>query len=458
MNLHDSLRKIQVKPQYENDFNIENNGSKTGAKDAWLLYRGIKSLLECDESETVQGIASYVISKYDSLRIGSEFVERNRRNSIPLIATFLGAVTRFLEGQTVHQKNGIIWIARLDNERRAIEKLPELIPDIQCVELKLRRPPDMATISLLPRRLFPLRKRIIKLTRLLLKRKHKFFKILRVIEMIGYYARFLEIFQRGNYDLAVMSSHSNPHGIAFNMAARRCGVPAVLVTHGMPVRPVARLNYDLAVVHCELASRIYKDAGCRISKTLIHGRKQDHHAMPVRLPEKLKLGIFLCKDVNEKKLEELVRHLLTNSEIEKILIRPHPKNLFIEFDDWITSLSDGRACRSSNNSAKDDLKECDIVLGGNSSVLVEAVTAGCPSGYIRGLDYGSIDLHEFVARGLIYPAENINDFGLLLEFYRKPAWTEKLRLYANINETKESAAEGFRDALQRILCEKDKSL
>jgi len=456
MNFQNDYKKTQVESRIVGEFKAADKGSAPEANGAWLLYRGIKSLLRCDESETVQGIARYVISKYDSLRIGSEFVERKRQTAIPLIAAFLGGVTRFLEGQTVKQRNGIIWIARLDNERRVIEKLPELLPEQSWSELKLRRPPDAATISLLPRRLFPLRKRIVKLTRLLLKRQHKFFKILRVIEMIGYYARFLEIFQKGAYDLAVMSSHSNPHGIAFNMAARRCGVPAVLVTHGMPVRPVAGLNYDLAIVHCEFARRIYMEAGCRINKTLIHGRKQDHSALPDRLPEKLRLGIFLCKDVNEKKLDELIRQLLANSRTEKILIRPHPKNLFIEFDDWITSLNDSRVSRSFNDSLSDDLKECDVVFGGNSSVLVEAVTAGCPGGYIYGLDYGSTDLHEFVARGLIFPTENIIDFDLLFDFYREPAWLETLRLYANVNETKDSVAEQFRDALRLSLSGKNK--
>ncbi len=450
MNLENDFIKTQAELQDENKPEIADNCLDVKANGAWLLYRGIKSLFRCDESETVQSLARYVISKYNSLRIGSEFVEKNRRNSIPLVAAFLGAVTRFLEGRTVRQRKGVIWIARLDNERRVIENLPELFPELQWTELKLRRSPDAATISLLLRRLFPLRKRIVKLTRLLLKRRHKFFKILRVIEMIGYYARFLEIFQKGGYVLAVMSSHSNPHGIAFNMAARRCGVPAVLVTHGMPVRPVARLGYDLAIVHCELARRIYQEAGCQINKTLIHGRKQNYTAMSAQLPEKLRIGIFLCKDVNEKKLDEIVNSLLLNSRVKNILIRPHPKNLFIEFNDWLASLNNSRVCRSFDDSVNDNLKDCDVILGGNSSVLVDAVTAGCPSGYIFGLDYGSFDLHEFVGRGLIYQVEDPMDFDSLLNFYQRLDWIGTLLLYANINESEKSVAEYFRNALRLI--------
>ena len=106
---------------------------------------------------------------------------------------------------------------------------------------------------------------ILRIARLL-HRRYEFFKVLRVLELIGYYARYLRIFQESGFSLAVMSSHSNPHGIAFNLAARKYGVPVVLITHGMPVRPVAKLSYDLAVVHCEVARQTYLEAGCRMDR------------------------------------------------------------------------------------------------------------------------------------------------------------------------------------------------
>ena len=124
-------------------------------------------------------------------------------------------------------------------------------------------------------------RRVFRIARLL-HRRHEFFKVLRVAELVGYYARYLGIFRSGRFRLALMSSHSNPHGIAFNLAARKCGVPVVLVTHGMPVRPVARLGYELAVVHCEAARQTYLGAGCRMDRVLLHGRRQDYAPMPSR--------------------------------------------------------------------------------------------------------------------------------------------------------------------------------
>lgn len=240
-----------------------------------------------------------------------------------------------------------------------------------------------------------------------------------------------------------MSSRSDPHGIAFNLAAQKCGVPVALVTHGMPVRPVAKLSYDLAVVHCQAARQTYLEAGCQMARVLVHGRRQHHAPMPADpLPGRLAVGIFLCKDVNEERLRAVVEQLLGDPRVSRILVRPHPTNLWAGLDAWIASRNDPRVRRSSSGPVFRDLEAPDIVLAGNSSVLIEAVTAGRPSGYVPGLDHGSPDLHGLVARGLIYPIDDELGFApdAMLRFYQRPDWSTVLRLFANIDEDEASVA------------------
>lgn len=412
-----------------------------GSRD-WLLYRGIKSLLRCDEAEVVEGIARYVISQHRSLRVGSAWVERKRGTSAPAVTALLGGLVRFLEIRAGDRRDGAVWIARLNNERQAIEALPLLLSELGWSELKFRWRPDAAALFALARSLCSNWRRIFKLARRLHRRYH-FFKVLRVAELIGYYSRYLGIFKNGRFRLAVMSNHSNPHGVAFNLAARKCGVPVVLITHGMPVRPVARLIYDLAVVHCEAARQIYIEEGCRMDRVLVHGRRQHHAPMPTGpLPERLTIGLFLCKDVNEDRLCAVVERLLGDPRVSRILVRPHPKNLWTGFDEWIVSRNEPRLRRSHGVTVFGDIEESDIVLAGNSSALVDAVTAGRPSGYVPGLDHGSPDLHEFVARGLIYPIDD--EFGFdpdaMLRFYQRLDWPNVLRLFANIDENEATVA------------------
>ena len=152
------------------------------------------------------------------------------------------------------------------------------------------------------------------------------------------------------------------------------------------------------------------------------------------LPQRINVGIFLCKDVNEHRLKTLAQNLLTNHRVARVLIRPHPKNLWRSLDSWIASCADGRLCRSRGQTVLDDLKGLDVVFGGNSSVLVDSVTAGVRSAYVDALDHGSPDLHRFVAAGLIYPSNIDPSLEEMWHFYHQPGWRQTLTRFANIDE------------------------
>ena len=399
-----------------------------------LLYSGIKNLLRCDEAEVVQGIARYVISQHRSVRVVSRLVELTKRTPIPALLTLLAWTRSFLvvcpEGPLV----GATWTARLSNERRALEPLIALSPELQWTEVKFQSRVSMRAAVRLTLRNLKHIPRVYRIGRRI-HLQFESFKAMRVIELLGYYASYVELFSQGNFPIALMSNHSNPHGIAFNLAARKFGVPVVLISHGMPVRPVARLKYDLAVVHSEAAGKTYADEGCEIHRLLIHGRKQDH--VPMRsgpLPSQVNVGIFLRKDVNDQRLKILVENLLASDRVARILIRPHPKNLWRNIDSWIASYPDEKLFQSCKPAVLDDLKGLDVVFGGNSSVLIDSVTAGVPSAYVDDLDYGSPDLHRFVAAGLIYRSDVNPDLDALMRFYQQPGWLQTLKTFANIDQ------------------------
>ena len=91
-----------------------------------------------------------------------------------------------------------------------------------------------------------------------------------------------------------------------------------------------------------------------------------------------------------------------------------------------------------------------VVFGGNSSVLIESVTAGIPSAYVENLDHGSPDLHGFVAAGLIYPSEVAPDLNEMLRFYQRPGWHRILRRFANIDDDESAVLEETRRAIDDI--------
>lgn len=416
---------------------FSDNKSNENSSANWLLFSGIKNLLRCDEAEVVEGIARYVISQHRGVRVVARFVEYTRRTPIPALLTLLAWARSFLVVRAEGGLSGVVWIARLNNERRAIEPLLPLAPDVEWTELRFQSRISVRRAMALARQNLRSVMRVYRIARRLHRRLDSF-KVMRVLELIGYYGRYVEIFSQGSFDVALTSNHSNPHGIAFNLAARKCGVAVVLISHGMPVRPVARLKYYLAVVHCDAARQTYLDEGCRIDRVLTHGRKQDHFPMATSLPTQINVGVFLCKDVNEVRLKTLVDNLLANDRVSRVVIRPHPKNLWVHLDSWIATHADQRLSRSREQSALADMKDLQVVFGGNSSVLIESVTAGNPSAYIDGLDHGSPDLHRFVAAGLIPRSDVDPDFGEMMRFYNSPRWQDTLRTFANIDNDESS--------------------
>jgi hypothetical protein len=402
----------------------------------WLLYHGIRGILRCDEAEIVSELVSYMYAQYRSLRMLSALVEAARNSWLPSVITLLGGVKGFLVVRSPARAGGAIWVARLANERRAIDALPTLAPELDWSEVRLNWRIRVADVVALARAFAPTVRRVMRISRHLHAR-HASFKVLRVVELIGYYLRYRRIFHEGRYTLAVMSSHSNPHGIAFNLAARRFGVPVVLVTHGMPVRPVARLTYDLAVVHCEDARQTYLTEGCQIRRWLVHGRRQHIAPMPARSPDtSLVVGVFLCKDVNETRLSALLDCLLASPRVLRVLVRAHPFNMWVGLRAWVATRNDPKVHLSAGGSVFDDIAASAVVFAGNTSVHIEAVLAGRPSGYVTGLDHGGHDLHRFVARGLICSMGEPLRFAPdeMLAFYRSPAWPGVLRQFANIDD------------------------
>ena len=402
----------------------------------FALYRGIKNMLRCDEAAVVHGIADYVISQHSGLKLLSTITERTRDSSVPALMAAIGWLRAFISVCSPGNSEGYAWLARLSNERSAIEAMRNLAAQPCWTELNFGLIPDAASLIALPGSFAP--RRLFKLVSQL-HRRHEFFKILRVAEFLAFYTRYLEIFRRGRFQLAVTSNHSNPHGLAFNLAARKCGVPVVLITHGMPVRPVARLSYDLAIVHCDAAQRTYVEEGCRIAHVLTHGRRQHYRPMPSKPSGQVALGIFLCKEVNETCLKALVARLLDCSDVSTILIRPHPKNLWIGLNEWMATQDQSRVRLAKGATVFQDVESVNIALAGNSSVLVDALTAGRPSAYVIGLDHGPTDLHRFVESGLVYVLpEMLNDgdwnFAAMFAFYQRPDWVNILRHFANIEE------------------------
>ncbi len=418
------------------------------------LSSGMKALIACDSGAVVAGIVDFVVSQHASLRVLTRALARADGTPLGIAVIVLNGLRCYL-GVRVSGHGRAVVAVRRPNERRAVVDLKRMIPDCQWTELlfEWRLAPMAAALAKLCRTAITDCRRTIRLARTLM-RRYGVFRALRVVELLAYYRRYCELLAGRQFDLAVMSSHSNPHGIALNLAARRFGAPIVLVTHGMPIIPVAPLDYDLAVVECEASRRIYEDAGCRMSHVVIKSRKRDCAALRLPLPSRgLRVGVFLSKDPIEERVVLCVNALLTSSRVTKVLVRPHPVNLWSGLAERMDSLGDRRVRLLSERSLAMDLRECDLVLAGNSTVLLDSVVAGCPACYVRGLDHGPYDVQSFVRDGLVCELTQpwSIDHGAILRFYDQHGWPAVLRRYADVDRDEAEVARAVRAALSSLI-------
>jgi hypothetical protein len=418
------------------------------------LYGGVKALLTCDSGDVVSGIVDFVIAQNRALRLLSGAMRRAGGTPIASAIILINALRCYL-GIRLTGDGDVVTIARRPNERRAIEHFTRMADGYRFAELAIEWEPRSMWRTFVGRARYFLRDcvRLRRLARLLC-RRYGVFRALRACELVACYTRYLELLDGSSLRAAVLSTHSNPHGIALNLAARRLGTSVVLITHGMPIRPLARLHYDLAIYESVASRRIYDDAGCRMRWTVIKSRRCDY--APMQLPEPAApatVGIFLSKDPIEGQVMQCLRALMTDYRIVRIVVRPHPVNLWRDLAARVESLRDARVLLQRRTALADDLAMCDVVVGGNSTVLLDAVVAGRPACYVSGLDHGPHDVQDFVKDRLVYewPAPSRLDFLALEQFYLRRDWPRVLRAYADVDRTDEDVIAAVQAALAAMI-------
>ena len=413
------------------------------------LLAGVRALLTCDGGEVVKGILEFVLSQRRWVRLLRRALRGAETTSFAIVVMLLNAVRCYAGLSTAGDGDAIV-AARRPNERRAVAELGRMLPGRRWTEVVFRW--RLVTVAAALARLAPTivrdGRRTARLARRV-RRRYGVFAALRVLELLAYYRRYLELFASRHPRLAVMSSHSNPHGIALNLVAHRVGVPVALITHGMPVSPIARLDYDAAIVECEASRLVYANAGCRMGTVVIKSRTRDH--APMRTPFRthgLTVGLFLSKDPAEGQVMSCLRALLGDRRIAKILVRPHPVNLWRGLGRRIGSLDASRVQLRSSALLADDLAPCDLVVAGNSTVLLDSLVAGRPAGYVRGFDHGPYDVQSFVRDGLVYELTGFRpiDYDAVAGFYARPEWPRILREYADVDRDEQAVASEVRAA------------
>lgn len=142
-----------------------------------------------------------------------------------------------------------------------------------------------------------------------------------------------------------------------------------------------------------------------------------------------KILICLSKMFAPKKLISLLEGIHSSFDNAKITIRPHPSNL----TDLTLILSQPNISISSHLNIKDDLQECDLMIGGQSNALLDSLSCNKASLFYKEMDLHSTLFLPFVTNKLIFEIEINNSlFQNMInanEFYQSNKNLERLQLF-----------------------------
>ena len=399
---------------------------------AHALCRAVKTLGASDRGTTTQEAMRFIMEQSRAARWLDRGLHLSASTPLPVAFALLNGLRCFARMRVTGAPGGVLACAHRPNERRAVARVRAAAGALPWSDVVLDLGDVRAALGDLDGGAMNALARAARLAETM-RGRHHHFEVVRAIELVFHYQRFGAILDRGRHRAAVISTYSNPWGVALHAAARRRGLPVALVMHGMPQWPVPRLDYDLAVVPNEMAAATLRRAGCGLGDVIIESSTPEPAPMPpaFRNP-RLVVGMLLSKDPVVAEVMRWLRALLDRDDVASIVVRPHPASLWSGMGAAIGGLDRARVSVGTAPAPLDDLRRCDLAIAGNSSIHVDAAAAGIPSVHARGLDHVADGALPFVDDGLVLSIGGPRDLAPahVLRFYQRPEWLPILRRYA----------------------------
>lgn len=387
-----------------------------------------------------------------------------RRTPIaPLLLLAYGVKCYLTLGKPLNAGATVATLATYANERHAIAGVEASAPDIRFTPLPLSRTNLLTwqSWSGLLRELPRLRSlwRIARHTA----RRHDFMPACRIFSTVTYYLRARRVLSREPALRAVLTaSNYSPEAVALMAAAMKEGRKVLYTNHANVPPHVASLlplYADLAILtgqamldmHCRA-----RPVNARVAYKGLSGASQK-----LRLDRLtaggMRIGIFLTSMTSMRALADCLETLHRDFAPASLRVRPHP-NPLIGMEGTLpppAAALPGLAISLSAPLAE-DIARCDLVICGNSGVVLEILKAGVPAVYLSGLDAVGEDYNGFIEQRLIprIASADALDIEEVKRFFEAPEWPERMRYYdAGYGGEEAAMRRGVGSAISRLLTE-----
>ena len=404
--------------------------------DMYSLQKALKIVKRIDSTSVRGDVFSSVVKQNRIVRISFACYNRAPSSIKSLLLIAYGAKCFLSVRINGTGREQLLLLGAYPNEIKILAHAERLLTEFECGWFTLRKSNSIKYTSLSDFGVY-LRSfgRLSSIARRLVDQLD-FMPACRCFSVLAYYLRFSGILQHRDFSAVLVASHYSPESLALAAASHAIDKQVLLACHAttansdffrIPVYANLMACTGDAVADALLLHSTHKPEVCYLPPPL----PQKKLVVPTRDADSLTIGIFLTALTDVPSLRALVSELQGQDWCETIRVRQHPAKI-VQSDCSALSMEFANVQLSDSESLEHDIDACDIVICGNSTVVMETLRASRPVVYVKSLDSLPYDYARFVVNGLIPEYRQLMDesiLDLIHDHYLNIAWTSKMQRF-----------------------------
>ncbi|QCR22999.1 hypothetical protein [Pontibacter sp. SGAir0037] len=265
-----------------------------------------------------------------------------------------------------------------------------------------------------------------------------------VYDAIGYYEVYLRTLRKHRPTAIIFANDHNPDARAMLYAAKHYKIPTVYIQHASVSNSFPPLEHDLSLLEGQAALDTYQQCGPVEGEVKFIGMpKADHYLKKRKSSNKVQRVGICCNTIDTLEgIVQLVTQLSLHLPDLILSIRPHPR------DNRDFNLIRGISPKATlSNPASEGpfmfLEQQDVIIAGDSSILLEATLLNIPSIYYK-FDEGALldDYYGYVKNGVVERADTTEKLISIIENYivNRPVVYQHAKYYNATVGTRHEAA------------------
>ena len=395
-----------------------------------FLFKGLQIIKKRDLADLRQSMYQEYLKVHPLSRLIDQYCSKNKESALTSFLYFSYYLFSFLKLEKTG-KGKTLTTFDYKNEKAAITRFFKM-NDLPLEQTVLKSSIlNLGSLLLVFKTGFKDLFRILRFIKLL-KHRESFLITCRVLEFVAYTSFLNQRVDPKDLSTVISSSDVNPNGLALLLFAKKNGLKSIFFNHGLVVKPLPRPYYNLTILECKAIVEVYGEhesiclpVGSSIPKI----KKIDS--------SKLKVGILLSTFPNSKEVISLGNKVKDLGH-ELTFIRPHPNELTISF----SAIEDmkfnfPRTQVTNTIDLKKQIQSADLIIGGNSTALLDALLEEVPSLYFEELDNDPKDLFSYLKNNFLPMGGDFLHNRLADEvnsFYSNLDWNKKAEHYGLFKE------------------------